>query len=288
MPPNIVHLSALIGSPLLDRSGDRIGRVEDLMVRAAAGDHPLISGIVGNVGGRELFVPIDILFEMRQGRVQLQGETLNLGRFERRSGELLLRRDLSGRHVINVVGARLIRANEIELACVEGQWRVVGVDPSARGAIRRVLPRLLARRIAVGKIVDWGSVQPFVSHVPTARMRIPYRKLARLRPAQIADLVEAASHAEGEEIIEAVGMNRELEADVFEELDVDHQKEFLNSRSDLEAGRLLATMEPDDAADLISDLDQERRLPILEAIPEPKQAKIRALLSYNPETAGAS
>ena len=45
-------------------------------------------------------------------------------------------------------------------------------------------------------------------------------------------------------------------------------------------------MEPDDAADLIVDLDQERRLPILEAVPEPKQAKIRALLSYNPETAG--
>ena len=27
-------------------------------------------------------------------------------------------------------------------------------------------------------------------------------------------------------------------------------------------------------------------MPILEALPEPKQAKIRALLSYNPETAG--
>jgi Mg/Co/Ni transporter MgtE len=117
-------------------------------------------------------------------------------------------------------------------------------------------------------------------------MRIPYRKLARLRPAQIADLVEAASHQEGEEIIEAVGMNRELEADVFEELDPEHQREFLDSRSDVEAARLLATMEPDDAADLIVDLEQDRRLPILDAIPEPKRAKIRALLSYNPETAG--
>jgi Mg/Co/Ni transporter MgtE len=117
-------------------------------------------------------------------------------------------------------------------------------------------------------------------------MRIPYRKLARLRPAQIADLVEAASHEEGEEIIEAVGMNRELEADVFEELDADHQREFLHSRSDVEAARLLSTMEPDDAADLIVDLDQERRIPILEAIPSPKQEKIRALLSYHPETAG--
>jgi CBS domain-containing protein len=286
MPPNIVHLSALLGSPLLDRAGDRIGRVDDLIVRAAAGDHPIISGIVGNIGGRELFVPVDMLFEMRPGRIQLQSETVNLGRFERRTGELLLRRDLSGRHIINIVGARLIRANEIELADVEGVWRVVGVDPSVRGTIRRALPRRVASHIGAGRIVDWESVQPFVAHVPTARMRIPYRKLARLRPAQIADLVEAASHEEGEEIIEAVGMNRELEADVFEELDADHQREFLHSRSDVEAARLLSTMEPDDAADLIVDLDQERRIPILEAIPSPKQEKIRALLSYHPETAG--
>ena len=122
--------------------------------------------------------------------------------------------------------------------------------------------------------------------MPTARLRIPYRKLARLRPAQIADLVEAASHEEGEEIIKAVGLDRELEADVFEELDTEHQREFLRTRSDEEAARLLATMAPDDAADLIVDLDQERRLPVLEALPDRQQAKVRALLSYNPETAG--
>ena len=287
MPPHIVHLSSITGSPLHDRSGDRVGRVEDLIVRAGAGEHPVISGLVARSGGRELFVPIRMVFEMRPGRVQLQGETSALGPFERRPGELLLRRDLSGRHLINLVGARLIRANEIELAHVGDAWRVVGVDSSGRGALRlRCCRALLARRIGPGKIVDWESIQPFVAHVPTARMRIPYRKLSRLRPAQIADLVEAASHEEGEEIIEAVGLNRELEADVFEELDPDHQREFLESRSDAEAARLLATMAPDDAADLIVDLDQERRIPILEALPDPERRKIRALLNYNPETAG--
>ncbi|HVB05947.1 MAG TPA: CBS domain-containing protein [Acidimicrobiales bacterium] len=287
MAPEILHLSSMVHSPLLDRRGDRIGRIEDLIVRPGASDHPVVGGFVASIGGRELFVPISLVWELRPGRVQLQGETLNLGRFERRAGELLLVRDLAGRHLINLVGARLISANEIELACVEGTWQVVGVDPSGRGTLRRLLPRPLARRVGPGKIVDWASIQPFLSHVPTARLRIPYRKLAKLKPAQIADLVEAASHEEGEEIIAAVGQNnRELEADVFEELDEEHQREFLMSRSDEEAARLLATMEPDDAADLIVDLDQERRIPILEALPAPVQAKVRALLNYNPETAG--
>ncbi len=118
-----------------------------------------------------------------------------------------------------------------------------------------------------------------MSHVPTARLRIPYRKLAKLHPAQIADLVEQASHDEGEEIIEAVGLDRELEADVFEELDTTHQLEFLESRSDAESARLLSRMEPDNAADLITEIDQERRLPILELLPSEQQAKVRQLLS---------
>lgn len=286
MAPDILHLSSIIRSPLADGNGERIGRVEDLIVRPGDQPHPPVSGMVASIGRRELFVPIERVASIMPGKVELRGTTLNLSRFERRTGELLLGKDLSARHLINIVGARLIRANEIELACIDDRWEVVGVDPSSRPVLRHLLPRPLARRVRAGAIVDWESIQPFVSHVPTARLRIPYRKLARLHPAQIADLVEAASHEEGEEIIEAVGQDLELEADVFEELDVEHQREFLGSRSDAEAARLLATMEPDDAADLIADLDQDRRLSVLEALPQPKQAKVRALLSYNPETAG--
>jgi Mg/Co/Ni transporter MgtE len=190
------------------------------------------------------------------------------------------------RHLINFVGGRLVRANEIELAKVDDTWEVVGIDPSSRPVLRRLMPHRLRWNTDIGAIVDWASVEPFVAHVPTARLRIPYRKLKRLHPAQIADLVEAASHEEGEEIIEAVGQDRELEADVFEELDAEHQLEFIRTRSDAEAARLLASMAPDDAADLITTVDQDRRLPILNLLPEEQQRKVRSLLSYNPETAG--
>src|ERR1035441_8426601 len=45
-------------------------------------------------------------------------------------------------------------------------------------------------------------------------------------------------------------------------------------------------MAPDDAADPIAPGEQERRLPILNLLPEVQQRKVRSLLSYNPETAG--
>ena len=286
MELQLVHLSNVIRRPLVDGAGDRLGRVQDLVARVGDDPHPPLVGLVVKVVGRQLFVPIGNVVSFEPGRVRFDGRKVDLRRFERRAGELLLGQDLLARHLINFVGGRLVRANEIELAKVNGRWEVVGADPSSRPALRRLLPSRLRWRSTDGSVVDWATMEPFVAHVPSARLHIPYRKLKRLHPAQIADLVEAASHEEGEEIIEAVGEDRELEADVFEELDTTHQLEFVRTRSDQEAARLLASMAPDDAADLITELNQERRLPILNLLPEPQQRKIRALLSYHPETAG--
>jgi hypothetical protein len=277
----------VVKRPLVDRAGERLGRIEDLIVRLGEdGAYPPVTGALASIGGRELFVPIDQIAGIESGRVQLQGERLSLRRFERRPGEVLLGRDLSARHLINMVGARLVRANEIELACIDGRWAVVGVDASTRPVLRRLLPRPFRRRVEPGPILDWSSIEPFVGHVPTARLHLTHRKLARLHPAQIADLVEAASHDEGEEIIEAVGLDGELEADVFEELDPEHRQEFVRSRSDPQVAVLLAKMAPDDVADFIGELNQERRVPVLDLLPAELHRKVRSLLSYNPETAG--
>ena len=282
----ILHLSTFLRRPIFDQDGDRIGRVQDLVARLGDDAHPPVVGAVIRIEGRNLFVPIRKIGGLAQGRMTFEGRRVDLRRFERRPGELLLAEDLLARHLINLVRGRLIIANEIEIAQIDGKWEVVGVDPGRRPFLRRVLGQKMGQRVKADSIVDFASIEPFVAHVPTARLRIPYRKLARLHPAQIADLVEQASHEEGEEIIEAVGLNRELEADVFEELDTTHQLEFLESRSDVDAARLLARMEPDNAADLINEIDQDRRLPILEQLPELQQAKVRNLLSYNADTAG--
>ncbi len=281
-----IKLSRLVGSSLIDSQGEKLGKVKDVVVRPGGVAHPPLSGIVGQIGQRELFIPIDKLREIAEHKVELARDSVNLKQFERRSGELLLARDLSGRHLIHVSGARLIRAREIVIGYLDGAYVVLGVEPTPLSPIRYLYRTVIKRKPVENHLIDWSVLEPFVGHVPTARLHIPYRALARLRPAQIADLVEAASHDEGEEIIEAVGQDRDLEADVFEELDPEHQREFIESRSEAEAARVLSRMEPDDAADLIADLDQDQRLSLLEALPSDQRDKVRNLLSYHPETAG--
>jgi Mg/Co/Ni transporter MgtE len=199
---------------------------------------------------------------------------------------VLLKKDVLDRQLINVEGARLVRSNEIELARIGGWYRVVGVDVGLRGLLRRLVPRALAGTVGATEFLDWASVEPFTGHVPTVRLRVPHPKLARLHPAQLADLVEAASHDEGQEIIKAVGGDPELEADVFEELESHHQLEFIDERSDEDVAHVLARMESDDAADLVAELPEERREQIVELLPTVQRRRVRTLLGYDPATAG--
>jgi MgtE intracellular N domain/CBS domain len=285
--PPILHLSSLVGTPLRDSAGDRLGKVEDVIVRLGETGYPPLTGLLVTVAGRSSFLGVDRVSDIGAGGVVLRQAKLDLRPFERRPDEVLLRRDILDRQLINVEGARLVRANEIELAFVAGSWRVVGVDTGPRGGIRRLLPKRLGAHIATGEFLDWKCVEPFVGHVPTVRLRVPHPRLAKLHPAQIADLVEAASRREGEEIIEAVGHDdRELEADVFEELDDQHQREFLEDRPDEQVAQILARMAPDDAADIVGELDEDRRESLLALLPVSRRVKVRALLGYDPAEAG--
>lgn len=282
----LLRLTQILRGPLVDQAGETIGRVDDLVVRLGADSYPPVAGLQVRIGGRHVFVPISQVAEITPGRVRMTGEIVNPRRFERREGEVLLRQDILDHKVIQVEAGRLIHASDIALGSIGEAWRVAGIDVRSSTIVQRVLYRATRRPLDPATMVDWARIEPFVGHVPTAKLRLPLHRLKGLHPAQLADLVEAASHDEGKEIITAVGDDPELEADVFEELDTEHQREFLQSRSDSEAAAVLGSMSPDDAADLIGALPQERRAPILARLPAPRQAKVRSLLAYNPSTAG--
>ncbi|HZD88087.1 MAG TPA: CBS domain-containing protein [Gaiellaceae bacterium] len=284
--PLVLHLSLVVGGELRDASEERLGRVDDLIVRLGDDDYPPVTGIVASVAGRQVFVPAEQVVEIAPGRVTLAGDRLDLQHFRRRPQEVLLRKDVLDRQLINVDGARLVRANEIELTRLEGWYRVVGVDIGLRGLFRRLVPRPFAGRVDAGGFLDWASVEPFTGHVPTVRLRVPHPKLARLHPAQLADLVEAASHHEGEEIMAAVAADPEREADVIEELEDSHQLEFVEDRSDEEIAGLLARMETDDAVDLVLRLPEQRREEVIALLSPVQARRLRTLLGYDPATAG--
>jgi CBS domain-containing protein len=281
-----LRFSQLRHGRLLDKTGEQIGRVDDLIVRLGGNGYPAVTGIQGRIGGRQVFVPIDRVSDLAPGRAVLSGQLVNLGRFERREGEVLIGHDILGHRLINVDSGRLITAWEIELDRVDGAWELRRVDSRHEVKFPWLNRGGDAEVARSDWLIDWVRVEPLVGHVPSAKVSIPLARLRRLHPAQIADLVEAASHDEGQEIMSAAGSDPELEADIFEELNDEHQVEFLKGRTDDDAAHVLSSMGPDDAADLIAQLPVGRRASILDRLPQPEQEKVRRLLAYNPDTAG--
>src|SRR5216684_1920824 len=279
-------VTQLLRSPVLNPAGDELGRLADLIVKLDSGGYPPVTGVKVRMGGRDVYVSSKNIEKLAPGEVRLNTQTLDTGAFQRRPGEVLLAADVLGRHLVDVARGRIVQAHDLVLAHGEEGWRLQGIDRSPQAMLRRLVPRRGRPDLRRHAILDWRDVQPFVGHVPTAKLLMPLQRLRRLHPAQIADIVEGASHAEGEEIIKAVQGDAELTADIFEELDPDHQAEFIKSRSNEEAARVLDKMAPDDAADLLGELDQKRRLPVLNLMYPNQQHKMRKLLQYHPTTAG--
>jgi hypothetical protein len=280
-PVAALHLSALIRRPITGRGGESIGRLSDVIVRLRGADLPVVTGLVAAVGGRKVFVPIEQVASLAAAgdQLRLSSARLDLRQFDRRDGEVLLRADVLGHRLIDVESAHLIRAGDLELARREGAWVVTGVDSHRR---RRVRPA----RGTEHAFREWGQFEPLIGHSGTALLRGPFGRVRRLKPAQIADLLEDASKDEETEILGLVHADPELEADVFEELEEDLATRLLGARTDGDIAAVLARMRADDAADAISELPQRRRQPVLDLLPPGPRAKVLTLMGYNPTSAG--
>ncbi len=275
-----VQLSVLLGAPLLSPNGEAVGKLDDLVVRLSRGDYPLVTGLVAVVGHRRVFVPYERVAQLGDHRVLLTAANIDLRSFERREGEVLLRHDVLGHRLIDVPETELVKASDVILEVRSEGCVAVGVDT-------RRPARWLGLRPAVGGTVeDWKNFEPLIGHQPSATARGVFGRLRRLKPAQIADLIEDASRQEGNELIEAVHGDPELEADVFEELDPDTANRFFGEKSDGEVADVLTHMRPDDAADAITNLPQGRRQVVLNRLPAGTRTKLMMLLGYNSSSAG--
>ena len=278
----MLFLTSIVDRPVEGKSGEVIGRLDDVIVRMGDDRYPPLSGLIVRDGRRRFFVPARLLQSIN-GAARLTSSTVDLQPFSRRSGEVLLRRDVLDHQLIDITGRRIVRVNDVQLTRVEGAYRIVGVDISARALLRRLGPRSLAGRIVGRQIIDWSDVQYLASAAPV-QLKVSYDRLADLNPVDLARIVDALSFRESAEIVAA--LDEETAAETLEEVSDERVADLLEGMDQERAADILEEMTPAAAADALEDLDDEVAEQLLARMEPEEAADVQVHLEYDEDSVG--
>ena len=218
-------------------------------------------------------------------------------------GLFLLERDLLDQQVIDINGRKVVRVNDVDLQVdtpkdkdkdvdrTHPVLRVLSVDVGARGAVRRLL-RGMAPKVALQALL--GRIPPrsipwnFIDVIETdparrVKLKISYDGLAKLHPADIADIVEDLAPDERQAVFQT--LDEETAAEALEEVTPKVQKSIVESLDSGRAADIVEEMDPDAAADLLGDLPEERSEQILVQMEPEAQQDVVELLEHREETA---
>src|SRR5579862_3523173 len=282
----LVSLAGLIGRPVVNQAGQQIGHVADVVARWDSSQaYPPVTGLIARVGRRRAWLPADAVEELGRDQVRLRTARLDLRDVERRPGEVELARDVIDHQLVDTDGARVIRASDLYLARVAGVAQLVGVDVGFNSLLRRLGPARFRSRPTPEKVIDWASITSFGSQRgPGGTLQAGGGGLQRLRPGELADLLEDLGRAERQELLSK--LTPEQAADALEEMQEEELVQLLRESGTADAAELLSRMEPDEAADGLRDLDPGEREKLLAAMAPEARERVATLLGYGERTAG--
>ncbi|HXI46019.1 MAG TPA: CBS domain-containing protein [Candidatus Acidoferrales bacterium] len=286
----MLYLSQAIGRPVLDRDGEPMGKVADLIV--ALGDrYPPVTGLVVETDRRRIFVPWTSVASFDVGGARLSTSSIDIAKFHQRPNEITLKQDLLDKQIVDIDGRKVVRVNDLRLDEIEGKLHVVAVDVGAAGLLRRLglegAYRTLARNTRLPlpeRYIDWEDVDPVETSVASIKLRVPHAGLAELHPSDLATIIDQLAPKDRVGVF--ASLDDEAAADVFEEMEPETQVEVIEDLDPARAADILEEMSPDDAADLVQDLSDETREEILALMERDEAEELGELLAYPEDTAG--
>jgi magnesium transporter len=289
----VFALTELLGTPVFDTAGSRCGRVRELALIPQE-DRSRVAMLIVKTRAGDRMLPSRAVTSMAGGfRTDVPAADWTQG--DGSEGMLLLSRDLLDQQVIDVFGRKVVRVNDLDLhqEFVESRpvLKVGSVDVGPRGAVRRLLKGvvpLLALRALLRQIPPRSIPWDFVDLIETdparrVKLKISHERLAKLHPADIADIVEELAPDEREAVFET--LDEEVAAGALEEVHPKVQKAIVESLDSERAAEIVEEMEPDAAADLLADLPEERTSEILLEMQPQERKEMVELLEFKENTA---
>ncbi|MBI4460300.1 MAG: magnesium transporter [Acidobacteria bacterium] len=292
----MVHLTEVLELPVYDSRGKKIGRVAELAASPTA-DPPRVTHLLVKDGpdAPVRSVLLEEVASLLTNRVKLRVPEEEVQAFQPDDSFLLLRKDLLDQQIIDVHGRKVVRVNDLSLqerVTDYPELRLAAVDIGLGGALRRlcggVLPRNWLRKLenrVKPSVIPWAFVD-LLEPDPLRRvkLRLSHKVLARLHPADLADIVEKLSPKERQAIF--ADLDDATVAEALSEIQRKLQVAILDSLDAARAADIVEEMPPDDAADLLADLPEEKTSELLQDMPQEEAEELGELLEFSEHSAG--
>jgi len=157
----VISLAHILGRPVRNAAGTRIGRVSDIVVRWDAGDeHPPVTGVLVKVGGALAVVqPADVT--LSQTEIRLRSDARMEWRPVWEDDDVALARDVLDRQLVDTSGVQVVRAVDAYLLNGPQGWELAGIDVGMLSFGRRLVTRRRAWP-PPDRVIDWAQLHAFV------------------------------------------------------------------------------------------------------------------------------
>lgn len=286
----------LMGVKTYDAQGNYVGRVREFFIEPAEAPNRISHFLLSRGHFQPLVAKHNQVASVSEKKIQLNVGEKALEIYQPNESWLAVRKDLLDQQIIDTLGRKVVRVNDLDLAELRSngnvELRLTQVDVGLPGAVRRLLqgvvPPGVVRKLQSQlppSTIRWEFVN-LIEPDPLRRvkLRITHEKLEDLHPADLADIIEDISASERQSII--ASLDEETAAAVLAELDARLTTQIVEDLDPEKAADILEEMAPDAAADLLADLSKETSEELLEEMPGREANEVRELLEFDPATAG--
>lgn len=293
-----LHISEILGRFVVNADGDAVGKLADLKVKLGE-PFPKVSGLAVKKRKEKRLLELDWqeVQSLNTTAIRLKaGAEEKFKPLEVANDEIFLRDELLDKQVVDTLGAKIERVNDIHLLIVNQDLRVVHVDYGIRGILRRLgwlrsvdyFTNWLFAYKFEEKMISWKYVQPLLSD-PVKRnlkLNVTARKIHEIHPSDLADILEELDRVNRSSIFRALDL--QTAAQTLEEVeDPKLQVSLIESAPVEQASDILEEMAPDEATDLLADLPKEKKEKLIRTMKKLSREAVEELLKFKEGTAGS-
>jgi len=293
----MIYFTELENLPVYDVKGEYVGQLKDLVVDASQDALRVASYLVKTPNKKVKCITHEQMqsVTVRAGQTSVPADEVRC--YAPDEGMMHVKKDVLDQQIIDVNHRKVVRVNDVDFDIQptdhHTELRILAVNVGLGAAVRRLLQGLLAkhaiRRVAglfPSKTIPWAFVN-LIESDPARRvkLRISFDRLAKLHPADIADILEELSRNEQKAVIES--LDEETAAQAISEIPTKMQADLIESMPAERAADVLDEMPPDEAADVLQELSPETSAVLLADMEKDEAREVRELLGFEQDTAGA-